>query len=306
MSEKVEAVVIEEQNGLSVSFSPASITANFKALNERVDELLSAYDAEIDITDKEQIKTAKHDRAYLNSIAKEIDERRKAIKREYEKPLKDFESQVATITSKIKEISSQIDAKVKEAEQIAKDRKEGELQEHYEAYAGLLAPVVPFSRLMNPKWLNKSFNIVKAKEELEAKVDKVASDWESLKKLNLDFYDMAEANFFETLDIASAIAYNDKLVSDRQKIEEMKAEIEEEPVEAIPETPIQEIPQAPIPVAPILDAPVEIPCAWVVVIPSATTSQAREAGKILGSVGITGSFKRGTLAEVYAREVPYV
>lgn len=306
MSEKVEAVVIEEQNGLSVSFSPASITANFKTLNKRVDELLSAYDAEIDINDKEQIKTAKHDRAYLNSIAKEIDERRKAIKREYEKPLKDFESQVSTITSKIKEVSSQIDAKVKEAEQIAKDRKENELQEHYEAYAGLLAPVVPFSRLMNPKWLNKSFNIVKAKEELEAKVDRVASDWESLKKLNLDFYDMAEANFFETLDIASAIAYNDKLVSDRQKIEEMKAEIEEEPVEAIPETPIQEIPQAPIPVAPILDAPVEIPCPWVVVISSATTSQAREAGKILGSVGITGSFKRGTLAEVYAREVPYV
>lgn len=315
MAEKVEAVVVEENDGLSVTFSPATLSANFEALNNRVDEILKVYEnATFDINDENQVKQAKKERAYLNGMYKELDERRKAIKREYEKPLKDFEVQVSAVTSKIKKVSSEIDTIVKEAEQIAKDNKFNQLKEYYEEFAELLVPVVPYERIANEKWLNKSFKLDKAKEELEAKVEKIASDWESLKKLNLDFYDMAEAHFFEHLDLGEAVKYNDKLVADRQKIEQLKEDMAycqepiEEPIEepepvieqAI-EEPVEVAPQAP-PVKPAPPIEQEVSCSWVIVIDSATRSQAIEIGKILGERGITGVFKRGTLYEVYQRE----
>lgn len=80
----------------------------------------------------------------------------------------------------------------------------------------------------------------KAKIELEEKVDKVAADWETLKRLNLEFFEQAEIQFFNTLDLGQATAYADKLAEDARKIEAMKAEMGQyaEPVED--EVPIEE------------------------------------------------------------------
>ena len=306
MSEEVKAEVIEE-NSLAVKFSPASISSNFKELDAYIESVLATYaDVDIDINDTEQVKHAKRERAYLNSLAKELDDKRKAIKREYEKPYKAFEDQVKAITAKIKNTSAKLDIKVKEAEQMAKNAREDALREHYEEFAPLLVPVVPFDAILDPKWLNKSFGEVKAQEELEAKVTKIATDWESLKKLDLEFYDVAEAEFFRTLDIAQAINYNNKLVKDRDAINDLKAEMEapeEEPQEA-PEEP-EPAPQ-PAPKPAPAPQPTEVATPWVIIIDAMTRSQAMEVGRTLHDHGVTGVFKQGILADVYMREVQNV
>lgn len=300
MNEEVQAEVIEE-NGLTVTFSPASISSNFKALDAHVEGILATYaDVDIDINDTEQVKHAKRERAYLNSLAKELDDKRKAIKREYEKPYKAFEDQVKAITAKIKNTSAKLDLKVKEAEQMAKDAREDALREHYEEFAPLLVPVVPFEEILEPKWLNKSFGEVKAQEELEAKVTKVATDWESLKKLDLEFYDVSEAEFFRTLDIAQAINYNNKLVKDRDAINDLKAEME------APEEETQHIEPAPEPAPQPAPQHAEVATPWVIIIDSMTRSQAMEVGKTLHDHGVTGVFKQGILADVYMREIQNV
>lgn len=82
MSEAVEAEIIEpeEASELTVAYSPAVIEANFDALEAHVRRLVADYEgATYDMGKDENVKAAKRDRAYLNGIAKEIDERRKAV-----------------------------------------------------------------------------------------------------------------------------------------------------------------------------------------------------------------------------------
>ena len=117
----------------------------------------------------ENVKAAKRDRAYLNGIAKEIDERRKAVSREYTKPLAAFEDRCKAVAGIAKQAADGIKAQLDEAEEERQLRAYAKLREHYEEFAGLLAPVVPYERFHEKQWTNKTFGEVKAFKALEAK-----------------------------------------------------------------------------------------------------------------------------------------
>ena len=170
-AEKVVAEVIEEQeaSSLSVSYAPSTIEANFDALEKHVRKTVELYKgATYDLTKADKIKEAKNDRTYLNGLKNEIEERRKAVKREYNKPLAAFEKRCKEITAIIDEAADGIKAQIDQAEEDRKARARAKLEEHYETFAGLLAPVVPYERFHEKQWLNKNFGEVKAKKALEA------------------------------------------------------------------------------------------------------------------------------------------
>ena len=176
-AEEVVAEVIEEQeaSNLVVTYSPSVISANFDALEAHVRAKVADYEgAKYDLTKDDSIKEAKHDRSYLNGLKSEIEERRKAVKREYNKPLAAFEKRCKEITSIIDGASDGIKAQLDQAEEDRKSRAMAKLKEHYETFAELLAPVVPYERLHDDRWLNKSFGEAKAKKALEDKVSAVA------------------------------------------------------------------------------------------------------------------------------------
>lgn len=234
----VEAEIIDDEPAkageLAVIFSPGVLSANFSALDAYVDGILETYkDWEPSADNQDDVKQCATHRKYLNGLAKQIDEKRKAYKSEYLRPLNGFEAECNRIRDKVKDVSNRLNDVEKEADEARKSQKEDELREHYEGYAGLLAEVVPYDKIADPKWLNKTPTLEKAKIELEEKVDKVAADWETLKRLNLKFFEQAEIQFFNTLDLGQATAYADKLAEDARKIEAMKAEMGQyaEPVE---------------------------------------------------------------------------
>ncbi|MEG0790957.1 MAG: hypothetical protein RSG23_04960, partial [Gordonibacter sp.] len=149
-----------------------------------------------------------------------------------------------------------------------------------------------------------------------------------------------------TLSLGDAVAYNNKLVSDRKKIDEMNASMavyggkhadivitddiadfnacgqagEPEPSEAPVTAPAPVCaPPAPVPEAaptyqpdyapapppaPVID-PDDPPRPCVMVVDAATTEQMRAIGRFCGSLvpSVTGTFKLGTLDEVYAKEI---
>ena len=120
MSEAVEAEIIEpeEASELTVAYSPAVIEANFDALEAHVRRLVADYEgATYDMGKDENVKAAKRDRAYLNGIAKEIDERRKAVSREYTKPLAAFEDRCKAVAGIAKQAADGIKAQLDEAEE---------------------------------------------------------------------------------------------------------------------------------------------------------------------------------------------
>lgn len=330
-TENVVAEVIEEQDAssLTVAYRPSVIEANFDALEAHVRKTVEAYEgATYDLTKKENIAEAKHDRSYLNGLKKEIDERRKAVKREYSKPLDAFEKRCKQITAIIDEAAGNIKQQLDQAEEERKARAYAKLQEHYEEFAGLLAPIVPYERFHEPQWLNKTFGEVKAYEALEVKVSKLAGDWETLKSQfeGEPFYAEAERELFATLDLGAALTAARKAAEEAARIAEMKAAMEPEPEpESVPEpqpepeavgnwypggSPMQEIGEriGPAPVlrpAPCPATPPQpsgaTPC--VMVIDSATTEQMQSIGRFAGSIGVSGVFKRGTLQQAYERTI---
>lgn len=310
--QQVEAEVIEaEATTLEVTYTEATIASNMDALEAHVKKVVSEYDgATYDLASAQAVKEAKHDRSYLNGIKKEIEERRKAVKREYNKPLDAFERRCKQITAIIDESTDAIKAQLDEAEQTRKDALYSRLQQHYEEFAGLLAPVVPYERLHEPQWLNKTFGEIKAQQALEAKVSDVARDWETLKAQQeaMPHYADAEREFFRTLDLGAALNAARLADEEDQRIAELKAAMAPEPEpEPMPEPepePI-EIP-APVPMSAPMPAPMPAPVAepleaWTVEVPRATRSQMQALASTLKAQGITGSIRRGTPAQVAAR-----
>lgn len=310
--QQVEAEVIEaEATTLEVTYTEATIASNMDALEAHVKKVVADYEgATYDLTSAQAIKEAKHDRSYLNGIKKEIDERRKAVKREYNKPLDAFERRCKQITAIIDESTDAIKAQLDEAEQTRKDALYSRLQQHYEEFAGLLAPVVPYERLHEPQWLNKTFGEIKAQQALEAKVSDVARDWKTLKAQQeaMPHYADAEREFFRTLDLGAALNAARLADEEDQRIAELKAAMAPEPEpEPMPEPepePI-EIP-APVPMSAPMPAPMPAPVAepleaWTVEVPRATRSQMQALASTLKAQGITGSIRRGTPAQVAAR-----
>lgn len=316
--QQVEAEVIEaEATTLEVTYTEATIASNMDALEAHVKKVVADYEgATYDLTSAQAIKDAKHDRSYLNGIKKEIDERRKAVKREYNKPLDAFERRCKQITAIIDESTDAIKAQFDEAEQMRKDALYSRLQQHYEEFAGLLAPVVPYERLHEPQWLNKNFGEIKVQQALEAKVSDVARDWETLKAQQeaMPHYADAEREFFRTLDLGAALTAARLADEEDQRIAELKAAMAPEPEpEPMPEPEPEpvEIPEpepmpAPAPIPAPMPAPMPAPVAepleaWTVEVPSATRSQMQALASVLKAQGITGSIRRGTPAQVAAR-----
>lgn len=315
---EVQAEVIEDK-GLAVSFTPAAIEANFAALDARVEEMIEGYaEARYDLTDADSIKQAKRDRAYLNGIAKEIDERRKAVKREYMRPYEEFEAQANAIAAKVKSASANIKEQLDEAEERRKDAAYAILKEYYEDLAGLLVPVVPYERIHEEKWLNKTFGEIKAKRAIDEKVAKVAHDWETLQSQKglLPHYETAERTFFGTLDLGSALTAAREAQAADERIAELRDAVEERFEEPVPDTGPETVPgdrpepaqPAPAPVAPPAPAPVAapggeyVPC--VMVIAAASRGQMQQIGRFCGSLSprVTGKFITGTLEQAAEKE----
>lgn len=312
--QQVEAEVIEaEATTLEVTYTEATIASNMDALEAHVKKVVAEYEgATYDLASAQAVKEAKHDRSYLNGIKKEIDERRKAVKREYNKPLDAFERRCKQITAIIDESIDAIKAQLDEAEQTRKDALYSRLQQHYEEFAGLLAPVVPYERLHEPQWLNKTFGEIKAQQALEAKVSDVARDWETLKAQQeaMPHYADAEREFFRTLDLGAALTAARLADEEDQRIAELKAAMASEPEpEPMPEPepePVEISEPEPMPAPAPMPAPMPAPVAepleaWTVEVPSATRSQMQALASLLKAQGITGSIRRGTPAQVAAR-----
>ena len=330
-AESVVAKVIEEQEAseLSVAYVPSTIKANFDALEAHVRKVVSDYEgATYDLTDKNALAGAKKDRSYLTGLKKEIEERRKAVKREYSKPLDAFEQRCKQITGIIDEAADNIKAQLDQAEQERQDRAYAKLQEHYEEFAGLLAEAVPYERFHEKQWLNKTFGEAKAFKALEAKASRFAGDWDTLKSQfeGEPFFADAERELFATLDLGAALTAARKAAEENARIAELKESMEPEPAEEEPESagepcgnwypggsPMQEVvdpvepspyPQpvpcqdpepepCPIPQAPPAPCPGYEPvCAWTVHIPFATRTQMQVIAARLKAQGITGTIRR--------------
>lgn len=315
---EVKPEIVEEGGELVVTCRPSDIEANFDALEDRVRRMVADYEgAAYDMSDDGNVRAAKRDRTYLNGIVKQIDERRKAVKREYLRPLNAFESRCKEISGIAKDASDAIKAQLDEAERLRRERAYAALEAHYGEVADLLAPVVPYSRVHEDRWLNKTVGEVKAKQLLEEKVGLLAEDWDTLKgqRGSMGHYEVAERELFRTLNLGTALKAARQADEEDARLEEMKAAMEPErapepgPAAPAPEPAPQPMPApAPQPARAVQEPviaprPGEPRTPWVVIVPEATRSDMEGLAKLLQMSEVSGRIVAGTLEQVYRKAV---
>lgn len=217
----------EEIVRLDYEYTPAVIGFDFVGLETKVSEMVAPY---MGLTEEDvagmDYKDAKARRTDLNRILKDVETVRKAVKRQYNEPLAEFESRIKDIEQQITQPRDLIDGLVKRADEGDKRKRYDDLHRHFYEFLAdngldVLANSISFDSLLDMKWLNRTTNEVKAKQLLEARLAAIMADWQTLQVMKLHDRKHAEATFLQTLDLRAAVNADTERRADDERLAEI-------------------------------------------------------------------------------------
>lgn len=200
------------------------ITWNYLEVKQWVEDGLQSYKGRVYTNDT--IGEAKKDRANLNKLAQAIDAKRKEMKAMYLAPYEQFEAEAKELVNMIKTVSAEIDAQVKAYDEFRKAEKQQFIEEQlYKPLIGNLAELVPYKKLHNPKWLNVTTSVNEIGDELARKVGEIENGLKAIDRLNIDadISERVKSVFLRNFDLAAAIAENDRIMAEREKMARYQA-----------------------------------------------------------------------------------
>ena len=317
----------EEIIKVDYTYQPAVIGFDFVGLETKVSEMVEPYMGltESDVAGMDY-KDAKARRTDLNRILKDVEAVRKAVKKQYNEPLAEFESRIREIELQITQPRDLIDGLVNEAHGITpttvmksvrdlleigrapdegdKRRRYDELHEHFLQFledngVSELANSISFDALLDLKWLNRSVNEVKAKQLLDERLAAILADWQALGNAELFDRKHAEGVFLQTLDLRSAVQADaakrdeaDRLAAIHRQMDEAREQRQQMVDAAEADAAIErEREQAQ---APQQASPCEEVYVWTIEI-QCTEHDAKRAASLLKQMGLTGRIHRGRI-----------
>lgn len=194
------------ENELTVRVERPAIPAmswNKDEVEQNLDEMLAAYKGRV--YTPESIKSAKEDRAKVNGWDKQLGAAATAAKKLYMKPLEDFQQSIKEMQGKCKEISGAIDAQVKAVEAAEKEEKASTLRLIYRDNIGELEALIPFERLLDNRWLNKTFAIAEAKKTLCKAIEGVRSDLDFIRENCGEDVEPCTTEYLRNLSVNEAV-----------------------------------------------------------------------------------------------------
>lgn len=196
---------------------------NYDELKQQLTEGLAAYKGRVYTDDT--ITQAKKDRAALNKLAAAIDDKRKDMKARYLQPYQEFEMQAKELAQMVKDQSAEIDVQVKVYEQKRKDEKLESIKELYAAVIGKLAPLVPYEKLHEPKWLNVTASMTTITDEMGAKIEQAVASLKAIDELGLedDIAEQVQGVFLRDFDLSAAIAEKNRIIKQREELTRYKS-----------------------------------------------------------------------------------
>lgn len=202
---------------------PDKITFNYDELKAELTEKVKTY--ETIVYDDAQIKEAKADKANLNKLKKALNDERIRLEREYMMPFNTFKTQVNDLIETISKPIEVIDNQVKAYEDKCKQDKKDEIMAYFN---GLEKPdMLTLIKIWDEKWLNASVTMKQVKDAIQAAIDKVNTELETLKALP-EFSFEAIEEYSRTLDINKAIAEGQRLADIQRRKAEAEAKAEAE------------------------------------------------------------------------------
>lgn len=183
-------------------FKPAEISFDDTDIKRQLVELKSKYGDLV--VSESNLKDSKRTATMLNGIANELDNARKSVKKEYNKPLKEFESKVNDVRDEVRELRQNIvdqvgvfeeKEKMKRKDAILTEIRE-EIAPNYNISENELEKIS--SEFKSDWWEKKTYPKKQRLEEIATLFTQFNKEKEQRKnnlqliKLKLDSYDMAE------------------------------------------------------------------------------------------------------------------
>lgn len=176
---------------------------NKDEVQKNLDEMLAAYTGRV--YTPESIKGAKEDRAKINKWSKQLGAALTAAKKMYMDPLNDFTSGIKEMQGKCAVAAGAIDEQVKAVEQAEKDEKASTLKLVYRDCIGELEPLIPFDRLLDTRWLNKTFDLAEAKKTLCKAIEGIRSDLDFIRENCGEDVEPCTTEYLRNLSVNEAV-----------------------------------------------------------------------------------------------------
>ena len=218
-------------NKLIIMFNPhpGSVDENINQVHEQVKSWLASFPTDLSNCTESDIASMKSNCASLRSGKKTIEEERKRIKKEYLKPLDEFEAKVKPITVEIDKAIDMYKSKLDEYEVIRCDTKRKEITEWWNAHRNpMMKPDI--SLVWDDRYLNKTGIGESWQKDLQSKIEKIDADLSVIGSMNsnMDQLNFVSARYSEHLDLSRAISEWNEHVEALRRTEELRARAEAE------------------------------------------------------------------------------
>lgn len=213
------------------------IEANWDEIKNELSEKVAAYEKMV--VTPEGVAAAKSDLATLRRVGKQIDEVRLAWKREYMKPMDEFEAKCKELKGVVSGGIDNLDGQIKGFEKQEQENKLRELEAFFdEQMTPDLDGYVCFEKVrsMNPKWVNKGYDMKAAQNDILRLLSHVKSGIQALRGYPDEYRTALLDAFKEKLDLADVVQKYARLMEiranemrreqERKKAEEQQREAE--------------------------------------------------------------------------------
>lgn len=205
---------------------PATVDFNFEEMKSFLSTQLEKYN-NLAVTE-DSIKDGKADKAKLNKLKTALEDKRKDIKKQFLVPYEDFERKERELVKMIDEPINAIDQQLKAFEIRNKEIKKAELLEHFTNSVGNLSSILTFEDVFNERWLNATYKIADAKNEIYEAISKTEGDIETIKSLKADCESQIMSVYLHTHDLSAALREKEHIEEQKRRMAEYEAKREAE------------------------------------------------------------------------------
>lgn len=185
------------------------IVWNFEEIKAELEAEMKKYQALVYTDDN--IKEAKKDRALLNKVVKELNDRKLEVKKVYCAPYEAFEQQVKELQGIVNDVNADIDAAVKEYEERKKAEKKDDIVAAYIEIFGKLTDDVPLDMIWQPYWLNASISMKQVIDSLKGTALRIKDELAYIDTLDPTKRLAVRFEYFRTLNLPTALnAYSER------------------------------------------------------------------------------------------------
>jgi hypothetical protein len=188
---------------------PEQGVANYEPLKAWALEQTAVYKSMI--VDEAAIPEAKADVASLRKLAKAASDYRIKIKKEHEAKIATVLAQLTEFSAIFTDAAGAIDGQIKAFDETRKQQKREDCEQVYREEIGDLGELIPFGKLFNPAWLNKSTSMKTVRDDIQTAVYNAREALKQIRAFGSTHESEIIAAYLDRLNVLDALAAKERL-----------------------------------------------------------------------------------------------